>query len=113
MPARKTVPTARVSRVADRTTVVPEFVLMLYVAGVDRESTEAIKAITRLCEEHLKGRYQLAIIDIYQEPALARAERIVAVPTLIIKRPPPSRRLIGRMKDLDTVLASLGKRPPS
>jgi circadian clock protein KaiB len=86
---------------------------MLYVAGVDRKSTEAIKAITGLCDEHLEGRYQLVIVDIYQEPALAREERIIAAPTLIIKRPLPSRRLVGSMEDLEKVLVGLGGRPLS
>ena len=85
----------------------------LYVAGVDRESAVAIKSITALCDEHLEGRYRLRIVDIYQEPALASEERILAAPTLIIRRPPPSRRLVGSMEGLGTVLASLGRMPPT
>ena len=87
--------------------------LMLYVAGVDRKSAEAITAITRLCDEHLEGRYRLGIVDIYQESALAREERIIAAPTLVIRRPPPSRRLVGSMEGLGTVLAGLGRMPPT
>ena len=87
--------------------------LMLYVAGVDRKSAEAITAITRLCDEHLEGRYRLGIVDIYQEPALAREERIIAAPTLIIKRPLPSRRLVGSMEDLEKVLVGLEGMPRS
>ena len=113
MPARGTAPVTRVSRADGRTKRTRRFVLVLYVAGVDRKSTEAIAAITRLCDEHLEGRYRLGIVDIYQEPALAREERIVAAPTLIIRRPPPSRRLVGSMEGLGTVLASLGRMPPT
>ena len=98
---------------AGRTERPRQFELMLYVAGVDPKSTEAITAITQLCDEHLEGRYRLGIVDIYQEPALAREERIIAAPTLIIRRPPPSRRLVGSMEGLGTVLASLGRMPPT
>jgi circadian clock protein KaiB len=66
--------------------------------------------ITEVCEEYLKGRYELAIIDIYQQPALARGEQIIAVPTLIKKLPLPLRRLIGSMTDLDKVLVGLDLR---
>ena len=86
---------------------------MLYVAGVDRKSAEAITAITGLCDEHLEGRYQLGIVDIYQQPALAREEQIIAAPTLIIKRPLPSRRLVGSMEDLEKVLVGLEGMPRS
>jgi circadian clock protein KaiB len=91
----------------------PQFELVLYVAGVDPKSVDAIKAITGLCGEHLEGRYRLAIVDIYQEPSLAREERIIAAPTLIIRRPPPSRRLVGSMEGLETILAGLGRMPPA
>jgi len=98
---------------AGRTEGPRQFELVLFVAGVDRKSTEAITAITRLCDEHLDGRYRLGIVDIYQQPALAREEQIIAAPTLVIKRPPPSRRLVGNMEDLEKVLAGLGGMPPT
>ena len=98
---------------AGRTEGPRQLELVLFVAGVDRKSTEAITAITRLCDEHLGGRYRLGIVDIYQQPALAREERIVAVPTLIIKHPLPSRKLVGSMEALEKILAALDGRPPS
>ena len=113
MPASGTVPVTRASRADGRTKRTRRFVLVLYVAGVNRRSTEAIAAITRLCDEHLEGRYQLGIVDIYQQPALAREEQIIAAPTLIIKRPLPARRLVGNMEDLEKVLAGLGGMPPT
>ena len=70
-------------------------------------------AITRFCDEHLAGRYRLEIVDIYQRPALAREERIIAAPTLVIRRPSPSRRLVVSMESLGTVLAGLGRMPPT
>jgi circadian clock protein KaiB len=99
------------SRAAPRTNRLRRYVLKLYVAGVNRKSTEAIRTITRFCDEHLKGRYQLAIIDVYQQPALVQAEQVIAVPMLIRELPLPLKRLFGNMADLDTVLVGLDRRP--
>ena len=111
MPARKSVSTSRTSRAAARTKLPQEYVLKLYVAGVDRKSTDAIRAVTGLCDEYLKGRYKLVIVDIYQQPMLARGEQIIAAPTLIRKLPLPLKRLVGNMADLDKVMVGLDLRP--
>jgi len=113
MPSRGIVPAARTRGADGRSNRPRQFKLVLYVAGVDRKSSEAIEKITRLCDEHLEGRYRLAIVDIYQQPELAREERIIAAPTLLIKRPLPSRKLVGTMEDLDKVLAGFAGKPPS
>lgn len=84
------------------------YVLYLYVTGVTPNSTRAIRNIKELCEKYLQGRYQLQIIDIYQQPALAAQDQIIAVPTLVKKSPLPLRRLIGDMSDQNRVLAGLG-----
>ena len=60
-----------------------KYVLRLYVAGITPRSQAAIRTVTAICEEHLAGRYDLEVIDIYQQPTLAKGEQIVAVPTLI------------------------------
>jgi circadian clock protein KaiB len=111
VPARTSLAKARPSRAVVRTKRPHTYVLRLYVAGVDRKSTDAIKAVTRFCDERLKGRYELEIVDIYQQPALARREQIIAAPTLVRKLPLPPRRLVGNMTDLDTVLVGRGLRP--
>ena len=111
MPGKKRLPTSRVSRAALRKKTSQRYVLKLYVAGVSRKSAEAIRMITKVCDEYLKGRYELAIIDIYQQPSLARGEKIIAAPTLIKKLPLPLRRLVGSMADLDKVLVGLDLRP--
>ena len=67
----------------------------------------AVKNIKRICKQHLKNRYDLEVIDIYQQPNLARDEQIVAVPTLIKRFPPPLRRLIGDLSNLKKVLCGL------
>lgn len=87
-----------------------QYVLRLYVAGVTRRSSSAIRSITDICEEHLKGRYELEIIDIYQQPGSARAEQIIVAPTLIKKLPVPLRRLIGDMASVEKVLVGLDLR---
>lgn len=77
----------------------PEHLLRLYVAGTTAQSAGAIRTIRAMCEEHLRGRYRLEVIDVYQRPALARSEQVVATPTLIRERPRPLRRLIGDLSD--------------
>lgn len=84
-----------------------DHLLRLYVAGTTPRSSRAIRTIRAICEEHLEGRYRLEIVDIYQRPALARDEQIVATPTLIRELPPPLRRLIGDLSDTDRVLVGL------
>ena len=84
------------------------FMLTLYVSGMTPLSRRAIDNIQKLCEEHMAGRYDLKIIDIYQQPGLAKEAQIIAVPTLIKKLPPPLRRLIGDLGDPGRVLLALG-----
>lgn len=75
----------------------PRYLLRLYVAGVTRVSRDAIERVRAICEQHLGGSYDLEVIDIYQLPALAKGEQIVATPTLIRVLPQPLRRFIGNM----------------
>jgi len=84
-----------------------KYVLRLYVSGSTLKSALAVENIKRICEQHLKNRYDLEVIDIYQQPNLARDEQIVAVPTLIKRLPPPLRRLIGDLSNLKRVLFGL------
>lgn len=84
------------------------FVLRLYVTGMTPRSTRAISAVRSLCEELLKGRYDLEIIDVYQQPALIRDDQIIATPTLIKAGPEPLRRLIGDMTNRVRLLSGLG-----
>ena len=86
------------------------YVLRLYVTGMTPRSTEAFAAIKAVCEEHLQGRYDLEVIDIYQHPKLAKDEQIIAVPTLVKKLPAPLRRLIGNLSDTERVLLGLDLR---
>jgi len=83
------------------------YVLRLCVAGASPRSAAAIRNVTALCEEHLKGRYTLNVIDIYQKPILAVEEGVLAAPTLVRKMPLPLRRLIGDMSNEERVLVGL------
>jgi circadian clock protein KaiB len=84
-----------------------KYVLRLYVSGSTLKSALAVENIKRICEQYLKNRYDLKVIDIYQQPNLARDEQIVAVPTLIKRLPSPLRRLVGDMSNLKKVLFGL------
>jgi circadian clock protein KaiB len=74
-----------------------KYVLRLFVAGATARSRQAVLRVRQLCEAELKGNYELEVIDIYQQPNLARDNQIVATPTLIKKFPPPVRRFIGNL----------------
>ena len=84
-----------------------KYVLRLYVSGSTSKSALAVENIKRICERHLKNRYDLEDIDIYQQPNLARDEQIVALPTLIKRFPLPVRRLIGDLSNPQRVLLGL------
>ena len=92
---------------AARTPTKERYVLRLYVTGMTPRSMRAINNLRAICDEYLKGRYDLEVIDIYQQPVLAKGEQIIAAPTLIKKLPLPMRRIIGDMSNRDGVLLGL------
>lgn len=83
------------------------YVLKLFVSGSSPRSTQAISAIRALCEERLKGNYDLEVVDIFQQPAEARGSQIVAAPTLVKQLPEPMRRVVGNLADRDKILIAL------
>ena len=83
------------------------YVLRLYVTGQTPRSLRAIQNIKRICEEHLSGRYDLEVIDIYQRPSLAKGEKIIAAPTLVKSLPAPIRRFVGDLSDSEKILFGL------
>ena len=91
----------------------PEYLLHLYITGATPNSTRAVRNIKDICELHLKGRYELVIIDIYQQPELAQQEDLIGVPTLIKRRPGLVRRLVGDLSDHARVLKALGMTLPT
>ena len=90
-----------------------KYVLRLYVTGMTPKSARAIANVQKLCEKHLPGRYELDVIDIYQQLKLAKGEQIIATPTLIKKLPLPIRKLIGDMSDTEKFLFGIGLKPES
>ena len=84
-----------------------KYLLRLYVTGNTPRSVRAIENIRRICEEQLQGRYELEVIDLYQQPGLAEGEQIIAAPTLVKKLPLPVRRLVGDLSKDENVLFGL------
>lgn len=85
--------------------------LRLYVAGQTAKSVAAFSNLKRFCEEHLDGKYRIEVIDLMQNPQLARGDQIVAIPTLVRKLPAPVRKIIGDLSNTERVLVGLQLRP--
>ncbi len=93
---------------ADRSHAPTErYILRLYITGLTARSSRAVDNLRAICDEYLDGRYDLEVIDIYQQPALTKGEQIIAAPTLIKKLPLPMRRIIGDMSNREGVLLGL------
>lgn len=84
------------------------YVLRLYVTGATDRSLRAVANLRKFCERHLEGRYDLRVVDIYQQPSLAQAQQIIAAPTLVKSEPLPPKRLVGDLSDQKRLGASLG-----
>jgi circadian clock protein KaiB len=87
-----------------------QFLLRLYVTGTTLRSTRAITNLRHLCDQYLPDRYELEVVDIYQQPELAAREQLVALPTLVKRQPLPLRRLVGDLSNRQRVLAGLDVR---
>ena len=81
--------------------------LRLYVAGQTPKSITAFANLKKLCEEHLKGQYTIEVIDLLENPKLAKGDQILAIPTLVRRLPPPLRKIIGDLSDTERVLVGL------
>lgn len=86
----------------------PEFIFQLFITGATPNSARAVRNCKEICELHLAGRYALHIVDIYQQPELAREQQILAVPTLLRTQPLPRRQIIGDLSAHEKVLEALG-----
>lgn len=85
--------------------------LRLYVAGQTARSVTALNNLKRICEEHLANRYQIEVVDLLENPQLARGDQILAIPTLVRKLPEPVRKIIGDLSNTERVLVGLDLRP--
>ncbi|MET0763324.1 MAG: circadian clock KaiB family protein [Blastococcus sp.] len=86
--------------------------LTLYVSGASPRSAQALETVRRLCDEQFPGQVELEVVDVADEPALAVRDRIVAIPTLVKRRPAPPRQLVGDLADVNRVRAGLDMGPP-
>lgn len=94
----------------DKKSAEERYHLRLFVTGQTPRSTKSVENLKRLCDKYLKGRYELEVIDIYQQPAMASENQIIAAPTLIKKLPLPLRRLVGDFSNQDRVVLGLDLR---
>ena len=85
--------------------------LRLYVAGQTPKSIAAFANLKKLCEEHLKGQYTIEVVDLLENPKLAKGDQILAIPTLVRKLPPPLRKIIGDLSNTERVLVGLNILP--
>jgi circadian clock protein KaiB len=87
--------------------------LRLYVAGQTPKSVSALANLKRFCEEHLAGKYRIEVIDLVENPKLARGDQILAIPTLVRRLPEPIRKIIGDLSNKERVVVGLDIRPRS
>jgi circadian clock protein KaiB len=87
------------------------YILRLYVAGQTKKSLTAFANLKKICEEHLGGRYRIEVIDLLENPQLAKGDQILAVPTLVRRLPPPIKKIIGDLSNTERVLVGLDLRP--
>ena len=87
------------------------YILRLYVAGQTRKSLAAFANLKKICEEHLAGRYKIEIIDLRENPQLAKGDQILAIPTLVRQLPPPLKKIIGDLSNTEKVLVGLDLLP--
>lgn len=102
-------PTKTAEAVTAPATQVADFwALRLYIAGQTPKSLTAFANLKRLCEERLKGRYAIEIVDLIEQPRLAKDDQILAIPTLVRRLPPPIRKIIGDLSNTERVIAGIG-----
>jgi circadian clock protein KaiB len=85
--------------------------LRLYVAGRTAKAVAALENLERICDEHLEGQYRIEVVDLLQNPTLARGDQILAVPTLVRKLPKPVKKIIGDLSNTERVLVGLNLLP--
>jgi len=85
----------------------PEYQLRLYIAGQTARSIAAIANLKRICDDHLGGRYAIEVVDLLEKPELAKRDDILALPTLVRRLPPPLKKIIGDLSNVDRVLVGL------
>lgn len=111
MAAGKKKTTKKKSAAKSSAAKVPMWNLRLYVAGNTPNSVAAFANLKEVCERHLKGKYNIEVVDLLRNPQLAKGDQIVAIPTLVRKLPPPLKQIIGDLSNRERVLVGLDLRP--
>ncbi len=88
-----------------------EYLLRIYVAGETEKSRRSIQKLKEICEDHLKGKYEIEVVDLVKNPQLAAGDQIFAIPTVVRQLPPPVKKLIGDLSATEKVLVGLDIRP--
>ena len=88
-----------------------QWILRLYIAGHTARGASALRNLESVCEEHLAGRYRIEVVDLLEQPQLARGDQIVALPTLVRRLPEPIKKIIGDLSNEERVLVGLDIRP--
>jgi len=87
------------------------FILRLYIAGQTPNSVTAISNLKKICEEKLKGKYRIEVVDLLEKPQLAKGDQIIAIPTLVRRLPPPVKKIIGNLSKTERVIVGLDLQP--
>lgn len=87
------------------------FILRLYIAGRTPNSVTAITNLKKLCEDKLKGKYRIEVVDLLEKPQLAKGDQIIAIPTLVRRLPPPVKKIIGNLSKTESVIVGLDLQP--
>lgn len=111
MAAGKKKTTRKKSAAKSSAAKIPMWNLRLYVAGNTPNSVAAFANLKEVCERHLKGKYNIEVVDLLRNPQLAKGDQIVAIPTLVRKLPPPLKQIIGDLSNRERVLVGLDLRP--
>jgi circadian clock protein KaiB len=110
--AAKTVARKSVAKKSSAKTGASDFYrLRLYIAGQTPNSIAAITNLKKICEEKLKGKYRIEVVDLLVKPQLAKGDQIIAIPTLVRRLPPPVKRIIGNLSKTESVLVGLDLQP--
>lgn len=99
------------SGMAEKNRLSADYVFRLFITGATPNSLKAVVNFKKFCGAYLEGRYFLEVIDVYQQPAIAQEEQLVALPLLVCKKPLPERRFIGDLSDTNKILKGLGLQP--
>jgi circadian clock protein KaiB len=107
----KKIPTRSAGKTSTKRAARGEMELRLYIAGQTPKSLSALSNLKNICEAHLRGKYQIEIIDLVKTPQLAQGDQILAIPTLVRNLPTPIRKIIGDLSNTERVLVGLDLRP--